>query len=462
MAQHVHPAQNSRSDDRLHGWKEISAYVKRAVRTVQRWEEDFAFRIRRLPGKKRDMVFAFKEEIDAWMRERSEVVRAANGEQAPEADSAAAPATPEATPRRFRRLHAAVWVVVVVLAAASTGGYFLWREMRGDILPPATYAVRGNTLTVQNSNGEPLWSHEFPFALDTVYQDTSLSTAGPRFAAAVDVDGDGQQELLFAAIALQRLKGELYCFDRHGRVRWRFAPGGTKTYGGKVYEPPFAIDFFRVLRDTRRNAAEIWLSAHQSPWFPAVITKLDAQGRAAAEFWHPGHLYILETAEWNGRQIVLVGGANNEAQSGALAFLDFNNPAGTAPAIGSDSLCADCPAGAPLQYIVFPRSGLGEASNFRSRVREIRVRGDGQLEVSVALGAKRTQLYEEALATYFFDFEGRLRDLELEETYLSVHAEFRALSLIREPFDRRRESAALSRLLYWDGSRFVANNLSAK
>ena len=53
----------------LNSWKEIAAYTGRGVRTVQRWEEHFGLPIHRPKGEERSSVLAFREELDAWLRE---------------------------------------------------------------------------------------------------------------------------------------------------------------------------------------------------------------------------------------------------------------------------------------------------------------------------------------------------------------------------------------------------------
>ena len=53
-------------DDRLESWKEIAAYLKRDVSTVQRWEKKEGLPVHRLPHDKLGSVFAFKPELDAW------------------------------------------------------------------------------------------------------------------------------------------------------------------------------------------------------------------------------------------------------------------------------------------------------------------------------------------------------------------------------------------------------------
>lgn len=52
----------------LNSWKEIAHYVGRGVRTVQRWERDLGFPVRRPRSHQRSAVIAFPDEIDAWLK----------------------------------------------------------------------------------------------------------------------------------------------------------------------------------------------------------------------------------------------------------------------------------------------------------------------------------------------------------------------------------------------------------
>jgi hypothetical protein len=54
----------------LNSWKEISNYIGRGVRTVQRWEKDFGLPVRRPCGHLRGSVFAVREDIDRWLSSR--------------------------------------------------------------------------------------------------------------------------------------------------------------------------------------------------------------------------------------------------------------------------------------------------------------------------------------------------------------------------------------------------------
>lgn len=52
--------------ERLESWKEIATYLKREVRTVQRWEKDEGLPIHRQMHKSLGTVYAYKAELDGW------------------------------------------------------------------------------------------------------------------------------------------------------------------------------------------------------------------------------------------------------------------------------------------------------------------------------------------------------------------------------------------------------------
>jgi Tfp pilus assembly protein PilF len=55
---------------RLDSWKEIALYLRRGLRTAQRWEREAGLPVRRVAGK-RGAVYAFAAEIDAWWQRRT-------------------------------------------------------------------------------------------------------------------------------------------------------------------------------------------------------------------------------------------------------------------------------------------------------------------------------------------------------------------------------------------------------
>jgi len=54
----------------LDSWKEIAAFLRRGVRTVQRWERTEGLPVRRHGHLKRGSVYALRSDIVLWMRTR--------------------------------------------------------------------------------------------------------------------------------------------------------------------------------------------------------------------------------------------------------------------------------------------------------------------------------------------------------------------------------------------------------
>jgi len=66
---HDRPGNDRLANDRLDSWKEIAAYLKKEVRTVQRWEKNGGLPVRRLAHGKQGTVFAYKLDLDTWWKE---------------------------------------------------------------------------------------------------------------------------------------------------------------------------------------------------------------------------------------------------------------------------------------------------------------------------------------------------------------------------------------------------------
>jgi hypothetical protein len=52
----------------LNSWKEIANHMGRGVRTVQRWEKELGFPVRRPRRKSRSAVIALVGDLDEWLR----------------------------------------------------------------------------------------------------------------------------------------------------------------------------------------------------------------------------------------------------------------------------------------------------------------------------------------------------------------------------------------------------------
>lgn len=52
-------------------WKDIANYLGKGVRTVQRWEHDSGLPVSRPNSRRKSVVFASPEDLDAWISKRS-------------------------------------------------------------------------------------------------------------------------------------------------------------------------------------------------------------------------------------------------------------------------------------------------------------------------------------------------------------------------------------------------------
>ncbi|HMI54332.1 MAG TPA: hypothetical protein VK525_22685, partial [Candidatus Saccharimonadales bacterium] len=112
-------------DDRLNSWKEISAYLKRDVTTVQRWEKREGMPVHRHLHDRMGSVYAFRAELEDWARSRN--LRAAqdsgNDTPSPNPDGA----LPRSAVATSANLFKFVVLLIAVGAVLAIGGR-LWLQ----------------------------------------------------------------------------------------------------------------------------------------------------------------------------------------------------------------------------------------------------------------------------------------------------------------------------------------------
>src|SRR5258708_13511662 len=74
------PDPPANSADRLDSWKEIASYLRRDVRTVQRWEKKEGLPVHRHQHDKLGSVYAFRADLETWFTTRQQSGESAAGE----------------------------------------------------------------------------------------------------------------------------------------------------------------------------------------------------------------------------------------------------------------------------------------------------------------------------------------------------------------------------------------------
>jgi transcriptional activator of cad operon len=108
--------------ERLESWKKIAAYLRRDVRTVQRWEQTNGLPIHRHQRAQRPIPYAYTKELDTWWTRQPDI------------------APSEAPPTGKGRFIVAAAALLLVLIAGSYGVGQLMKT-RGAAVPPNSIAV---------------------------------------------------------------------------------------------------------------------------------------------------------------------------------------------------------------------------------------------------------------------------------------------------------------------------------
>ena len=137
--------------DRLDSWKDIAAYLKRSVSTVQRWEQEEALPVRRHQHGQLGSIYASRAELDAWWEARRPALHHHDDDEAEVAEEPApAPSPAPAGRRRGRRLT--ILALVVVGGMIAAGHLYFLRHARA--LTPLRITSLA-VLPLANMTGDP-------------------------------------------------------------------------------------------------------------------------------------------------------------------------------------------------------------------------------------------------------------------------------------------------------------------
>jgi hypothetical protein len=454
---------------RLDSWKAIADYLDRDVTTAMRWARDCGLPVHRVPhpGSKRQAVFAYQDELEAWLNSGSHSAVELGAGDANNLGTGLAPGeqrqSPGPSPRDsarqaiLQRSGVKVWGLAAGLLAVSLG-LLAWGALRRSAAVPTSFEFHRDGLTVFDAKGRELWRRTFELPIDESYYHARWMTMPkPVFAALEDINQDRKPEMLFVVAAgipqEERISCYLVCFDTHGRILWKYRPVRAMRFGGQDFLPPFTVDFLHVADVPEGGLRPVWVVARHVPWVPSAVVELDPEGRQMAEYWHPGHILTIAEATLAGRHVLLAGATHNGTFSASLSVLDYDHPGGSAPATEQPYRCENCSPGAPLGYLLFPRGSISRVLNSRPAVLEIWIRDRGSMEIMVEEGEPANQM--PARVSYKFDGNLRLQSAEMTDSYVLAYGRLLERGVFKQPLDCARENASFRAVRYWDGQRFT-------
>jgi hypothetical protein len=348
----------------LTGWKEISSHLRVTVRTAQLWEKQRGLPIHRYPGEGKPRVYAYPEELEAWLR-----------------DSPADPEEASIEASQPKALPRPVWVALAILVLASTA--WLWKVGPDEKRVPVRCTIVGKVLQASDHEDHVIWQKTFPNSIGNLNE-----TRTSPICHVLDADLDGTSEVYFQFWGENRLEqgGELIRMTDDGDVDWRRPFGRPLVVGDRKLPGSFTGNLLRTVQIDGRPL--LLATAAHTPHYPGEAALIDPRtGDAVDTYYHPGNFYALAVSDVDGNddEEVLLAAINNPGPGPghpALVILDlpFSGPD------GSQRVARDFfgnPGPKELAYFIFPRADVDQVTGTQSRVSEIGVPDDGPLTLGI-------------------------------------------------------------------------------
>jgi hypothetical protein len=333
---------------RLTSWKEIAGHLGRDVRTVLRWEKERGLPIHRVPGPTGRVVFAYRDELDAWAQGAIP--------QSPDAlltEAALPPDPPMAATPAFRgRLRVLLAVAAGVVAALVVAAWRVAGPRAGE--SPLTVRVTDTAIVAKAPGGVERWRHPFPPG------EKGFGVSGQEHDGEI-VDGT---DIIAATGFTIRISdsvvrgGEVLRFSPDGALKKAFTFENRPRFVAGPYGPPWSITDYRVRSAGGKYSVAV--AAHHFEWWPSVVTILDDALNPHGTFVNAGW---IERLHWVSPDRLVIAGMSNAFDGGLIALLDANALDGQSPAPhGSAFDCTSCGPGGPVRYIVMPRSEINRVT----------------------------------------------------------------------------------------------------
>jgi hypothetical protein len=331
-------------------------------------------------------VFAFADEIDAWLvgsKQSAETEERRDGDEHAETNASQ-------VGKRLGGMWEKVlgwpswriWAFMIVGAIAAAAAVAVLHPLRGRIPEVVSVEYKADRIEGKGADGQTIWAHRYPKLLDQAFLGVPLRSG--NLARVSDYFGDGRREVA-ALVPLREGPDpndfdstELDFFSETGKLLWTYRPDQIFRFGNHDLKAPWVLmDIFASGIGSRRT---IWAAVVHHTWGNSFVVEIDPRtGSDTLRFVNTGNVRALNELKTKSESYLLAGGFNNEWDSGSLAIINVNRAFAASPqTAGTRHECNSCPPGAPDYYFVFPRTELNRiAGAYEDSAYEIRVTDEG-------------------------------------------------------------------------------------
>jgi hypothetical protein len=426
----------------LSSWKEIASYLDCNVRTCDRWEKKVGLPVHRFKDSNGARVFAYKDELDKWLVERTENKY-----------------TPKKAFFPNIRWHQSYYFFLpfVALVAAFIIYFFLGSPLNTP--KPANFKIVNSSLIILNEKGKELWRYDtgierlfdekaykehFQFKTKT----DNVPPSSKPLLIIKDINYDGHAEVLFGTQTQDQYGGgELFCFNHKGSLLWKFQIGREMKFGTKIYSPDYFFEGFDVCDLEGDDNLEIIIISNNISFFPTQLVMLNSEGEILGEYWNSGRLsdYAFVDLNGDGKKEIIAAGPNNEFGKGCLVVFDPTKIKGGSPQSGYYK-CKELAPGSEKYYILFPRTDVDIDKHPVESIISIDVLKNQRLSVLAGL----SRIY------YELNYKLEIQDVRFSHTFEQMHKEARLKGKIKNELNEEYRNNLAKGLLYYDGENWVS------
>jgi hypothetical protein len=329
---------------------------------------------------------------------------------------------------------------------------------------PIFAIVKNSVLTVQNKEGEVLWTKS-ALGIPDIRSDQPVDlNQGKRFLSLTDIDDDGVKEILLSGAEPgdEFASDTLYCFEKNKTLRWKAGVGKMISFGqrGLVQHSTTSILDWLVVKHRANETSRLFVLSQDRNFSPMKLFEVDTKtGVEQQSFFNRGHCPFLlaSDVDGDGTNDLLLGGLNDGYNQACLAILDPSDISGFAP-VPQEYLPADSVRSAQEKYyILFPKTDLGELVRRApfNQVNQIVLAATGNLIIHVYESTGNPKSEEAGSVLYGFDQRMKLKLVTLGDNFKVVYQRFYSEGKLKRPLTPAYTEKLKNSVLYWDGERFV-------
>lgn len=433
--------------ERLDSWKAIAEYLGRDVATVRRWEKSSGLPVRRVAGGRGRSVFAYRSEIDEWLRREREPERApepaAETPAPPDVGETSAQPSPElvlpvhtpAPSARKRNWRVAAAVVVAGIAGIAWHGRNTTADTAGlnvEVTPAAIVA--------RTPDGAERWRYTFP--------PNERAALTPWRERTILLNGGADGVIAGTALSFDLTDstithpGRLLWFSSAGTLERTFTFDDALEFGTARFGGPWALTDYRLQQ--HRGERRLAVAAHHNHWWPGIVTLMNGRWERTRTFVNAGW---VEQLHWLASDRLLILGFANAVDGGMAALLDPETMGGQSPRTAQEEFhCSACGPEAALRYIVFPRSEVNRAAGATANRARLVATGNGLVVNTIEVAREM----EPVLAVYELSPALDVVRASYGDRYWETHRALEAEGRIGHPRERCPDRDGPSHVEVWD------------